>query len=1162
MSVDSNPSKFFFAGGTLRADAPSYVKRPADNQLFYLAQAGEFCYVLTPRQMGKSSLMSRTANLLRAEGIRVAIIDLSEIGAVTTADQWYFGLITSLQKGLESAITPNTWWAEKANLSPVHRFTEFLRYIILAEPDLKFVIFIDEIDTTLKLDFSDDFFAAIRAIYNKRADDPEYNRLTFVFLGVAAPSDLMKDQTRTPFNIGQGIDLREFSREDAQVLQQGLAAIFPSQGETIFNRIFYWTNGYPYLTQKLCLAVAETGDGYWGNEQVDELVKKLFLSEEARRKETHLGPIRASISNSLSRRQLLTLYHQIYQREVVPEDERSPLQNQLKLIGLVRTERNILQVRNEIYRRVFDQAWIKASMPVDWTRRIAIAAVLLVVILVSAFGFYIWQQEQRANEILANTYEEDFTNTTNPTLRLDNLANLFGLEGYDDKARVLFTGLPPDEQIALFTGATPELQPQVRTVIKGVYTELGNTEESNLLLTAMRSALESSEEPASVILVNEIARWLDGRAAVAGQKYEEARLAYKSAIDLNDKNPATYFERALVLVAMANYEDALADFEVGLNLDKNRQEQIQRALLDNPQLYEILWKEKEAHPALIALVPTPTHTSMPAAISTPVPPTTTSSPTSTSSPTVTPTWTSTPSPTVNPTPVPPTATFTPTPTPTPLVETDAPIAYIGPQEVIDVDINPGNPQEVFVVVKGDGIYKSSHGGDGPWGKLKVNASGVTAFVIDPHNPATFYASSWNAVLKSTDGGNTWEAYSSGLSTANRSVDVITVHPENPNIIYGGIGETLIVSTDGGKNWSTHADGYGNGLGVSRFYQIVVDPFNNDIIYVGGAAGEIYKSADAGRNFIRLGFNVGEGAFSLAAHPNQKDVYLAGINSYEAGIIKTENGVDFRSVSAGLIFGGADSAYSAITYAPSNPDIVYTGSGYEDNRVAKGIFKSTNGGESWQNISNGWVINPNSGWPHYVKAIAVHPTNPDIVLAATGAGLYRSADGGATWRTPREIPPEQQEWILIADSRQDYRVPTQYGEWVYLWAESASSINFQPMVDGGNECYRSPNRSFELEICRDTFRDYSSGGLAVQWKPHQNGTYRFEWDTDHSFEFLQRGNRLGSAGPGSELPNSRVVKDAAQDWDSFTWWFNSWHKTSDFATYHIRIYMLQEKSKGK
>ena len=77
----SDLTDFFIAGGTLRAQAPSYVTRPADQELFEHTLAGEFCYVLTPRQMGKSSLMIRTARRLNEAGIAtVAILDLTGIG--------------------------------------------------------------------------------------------------------------------------------------------------------------------------------------------------------------------------------------------------------------------------------------------------------------------------------------------------------------------------------------------------------------------------------------------------------------------------------------------------------------------------------------------------------------------------------------------------------------------------------------------------------------------------------------------------------------------------------------------------------------------------------------------------------------------------------------------------------------------------------------------------------------------------------------------------------------------------------------------------------------------------------------------------------------------------------------------------------------------------
>jgi len=386
MSVSKSPSEFFVAGGTLHPDAPSYVKRPADDELFSLALAGGFCYVLTPRQMGKSSLIARTAKRLKERGVNTASIDLTKIGTNVTVEQWYLGLLVQLKRSLRFSVDPVAWWQARASLGYVQRFTDFLRQVILTEIEGQVVIFIDEIDTTLKLEFTDDFFAAIRAMYNARADDPEFERLTFVLLGVASPPDLIKDRTRTPFNIGQGIALQEFSQSDAAVLQAGLEAFYPGQGEAIFARIYHWTNGHPYLTQKLCLAAVGTGDNRWTSERVDELVERLFLSEEAR-KETNLQFVQDKILTHPQRRELLTLYKKVLGGKRVRDDGQSPVQNQLKLSGLVEAENGYLRIRNEIYRRAFDLTWVRENTAINRAYVVAGAAVF-VALLAVGFTFY------------------------------------------------------------------------------------------------------------------------------------------------------------------------------------------------------------------------------------------------------------------------------------------------------------------------------------------------------------------------------------------------------------------------------------------------------------------------------------------------------------------------------------------------------------------------------------------------------------------------------------------------------------------------------------------------------------------------------------------------------------------------------------------------------
>ena len=68
----------------------------------------------------------------------------------------------------------------------------------------------------------DDFFAAVRALYNARAEEDEVERLTFCLVGVALPSDLIADETRTPFNVGRAIPLQDFTRAEMAVMEGGL----------------------------------------------------------------------------------------------------------------------------------------------------------------------------------------------------------------------------------------------------------------------------------------------------------------------------------------------------------------------------------------------------------------------------------------------------------------------------------------------------------------------------------------------------------------------------------------------------------------------------------------------------------------------------------------------------------------------------------------------------------------------------------------------------------------------------------------------------------------------------------------------------------------------------------------------------------------------------
>src|SRR5204862_934436 len=119
------------------------------------------------------------------------------------------------------------------------------------------VIFVDEIDAVRSLPFStDELFAAIRECYNRRTEDAELARLTFCLLGVSTPSDLIRDTRTTPFNIGRRIELNDFTDTEAMPLAKGLGHGH-GNSEVLLERILHWTGGHPYLTQRLCLALAQ-----------------------------------------------------------------------------------------------------------------------------------------------------------------------------------------------------------------------------------------------------------------------------------------------------------------------------------------------------------------------------------------------------------------------------------------------------------------------------------------------------------------------------------------------------------------------------------------------------------------------------------------------------------------------------------------------------------------------------------------------------------------------------------------------------------------------------------------------------------------------------------------------------------------------------------------
>jgi hypothetical protein len=140
----------YTVGGTVQAGGGLYIPRQADETLLQLCRERVFAYVLTPRQMGKSSLMVRTAERLQKEDVRTAIVDLQVLGANATAEQWYLGFLVELEEKLDLDTDVIRWWQSHGHLGIAQRLTQFFSQVLLVDVTEPVVIFVDEIDSTLR----------------------------------------------------------------------------------------------------------------------------------------------------------------------------------------------------------------------------------------------------------------------------------------------------------------------------------------------------------------------------------------------------------------------------------------------------------------------------------------------------------------------------------------------------------------------------------------------------------------------------------------------------------------------------------------------------------------------------------------------------------------------------------------------------------------------------------------------------------------------------------------------------------------------------------------------------------------------------------------------------------------------------------------------------
>jgi len=378
--------KYYAVGGPVQPDRDCYQQRTADAELLQRIVDREYCCVLAPRQSGKTSLAAHAARILRESGTLLAMVDLVQASREDPSEnsgRWYYSIVYRIVRDLRIRADVQTWWKERASLTNLQRMREFFLEIVLAETTQPVVIFLDQVEAAASEPLAQDLFTAIRSCYDARANDANFQRLTFVLLGSGAPAEIVKSVQGSPFEIATPIALDDLTAQEMAALLVGLGEPLPD-AQAILTRVYTWTRGHPYLTQKVLRSLARRRDEILTAAQVDELVQTQFLTPNSLRDELHLSALAESLTvNDSTRTARLNCYGRIRKGANIIFDSNSAAQRELLSAGLVKVgEGGVLRVRNEIYAAVFAPRWINHNLPYG-SRKIGVGVAAVMAVLVA-----------------------------------------------------------------------------------------------------------------------------------------------------------------------------------------------------------------------------------------------------------------------------------------------------------------------------------------------------------------------------------------------------------------------------------------------------------------------------------------------------------------------------------------------------------------------------------------------------------------------------------------------------------------------------------------------------------------------------------------------------------------------------------------------------------
>ena len=301
---------------------------------------------------------------------------------------------------------------------------------------------------------------------------------------------------------------------------------------------------------------------------------------------------------------------------------------------------------------------------------------------------------------------------------------------------------------------------------------------------------------------------------------------------------------------------------------------------------------------------------------------------------------------------------------------------------------------------------------------------ITSMAISRQDPNILYAGAADGgVLKSTNAGVNWTPLFDDQPSL--SIGAVAVDPTNDNVVYAGTGEAnssgdsydgfgVVKSTNGGITW------FSLGLGETRHIgKIVIDPQHPGTLYVaamgtlftGNTERGVYKSTDGGSAWTHVLFvNDSTGVVDLSINPQNPSVLLAAswermrapegrryVGGVGTGIYRTTDaGATWTHLAGGLP--GPDPALGrpGIAIAPSNPSVMYTAFADDPGNFA-GVYKSTDGGDTWTRTNDASLSNLYSNFGWYFGNVFVNPSDENNVYVS-GVSIGKTTNGGTSWTT--------------------------------------------------------------------------------------------------------------------------------------------------------------------